>query len=320
MMNARHFPPKSTLRRYARLVYTSVLTAMLVACGAIPHPPSGVANNAYLTPATPATHDLAQLPPPLRKTVVAVYGFRDETGQYKPAPDSSFSTAVTQGAASILIKALKDSGWFIPVEREGLQSLLTERRVLRAVDAPAEKGGAPKAKVPDLLPAAILLDGGIVSYDSNVRTGGLGAEFLGIGMTTQYRVDQVGVNLRSIDVNTGEILQSVSTTKTIYSYEIHPSVFKFVNTTDLLQIEGGVTSNEPAELCVKEAIESAVMHLTIEGLKDHDWQLRNQKSWDSPVIQKYLHEEQTYMMPVAQSASATAVGSTPSSFDTAVSH
>src|SRR3546814_17945708 len=80
----------------------------------------------HLTPATPSTRDLLKLPDPKGKIVVAVYGFRDQTGQYKPAPDSSFSTSVTQGAASMLVKALKDSGWFTPVERESLQELLTE--------------------------------------------------------------------------------------------------------------------------------------------------------------------------------------------------
>src|SRR3546814_7798218 len=46
----------------------------------------------HLTPATPSTRDLLKLPDPKGKIVVAVYGFRDQTGQYKPAPDSSFST------------------------------------------------------------------------------------------------------------------------------------------------------------------------------------------------------------------------------------
>ena len=247
-----------------------------------------------MTPPTAATRDLVKLPPPKGKVVVAVYGFRDETGQYKPSPDSAFSTAVTQGAASMLIKALKDSGWFIPVEREDLQSLLTERRVVRAIDESDPKGAQSKVKIPHLMPAALLLDGGVISYDSNVSTGGLGAEFLGIGLSTKYSVDRVGVNLRSVDVGSGEILQSVSTTKTIYSYEIHPSLFKFVNLNDLLQVEGGVTSNQPTQLSVQEAIEAAVVHLIVGGIKNHQWVLRNAEDWNSPIIQRYLHKEDTY--------------------------
>ena len=76
---------------------------------------------------------MLNLPEPKGKVAVAVYGFRDQTGQYKPSPDSSFSTAVTQGASSILVRALKLSGWFTPVERENLQNLLTERKIVRAI-------------------------------------------------------------------------------------------------------------------------------------------------------------------------------------------
>lgn len=296
-MNAHNSLRRQPARRFSRLCLGAVATLVLSAC-AIPHPPANVSAEAKLTPATPSTMDLMHLPPPKQKIVAAVYAFRDETGQYKPTPDSAFSTAVTQGAASMLMKALKDSGWYIPVEREGLQSLLTERRVLRAVDERDTQKGQPGPTVPNLLPASIIFDGGIVAYDSNVRTGGLGAEFLGIGLSTKYSVDQVTINLRAVDVNTGEILNSISTTKTIYSYEIHPSVFKFVNFYDLLAVEGGITHNEPAQLAVKEAIDAAVMHLTIQGLKDHQWQLKNPSDWNSPVIQRYLNTQSEYAVTV----------------------
>src|SRR5690606_6779409 len=116
-----------------KLLVCGGLCLTLGAC-AVPHKPAEVATPAHLTPATPSTRDLVKLPPPKGKVTVAVYGFRDQTGQYKPAPDSSFSTSVTQGASSMLVKALKDSGWFTPVERESLQELLTERRIVRALD------------------------------------------------------------------------------------------------------------------------------------------------------------------------------------------
>lgn len=279
--------------RMAALLSMVFVSAALTAC-AIPHEPSDSGPSpARLTPASPATRDLLQLPSPKGRVVVAVYGFRDQTGQYKPAPDSSFSTSVTQGAASILVKALKDSGWFTPVERENLQDLLTERRIVRALDEGNQNGAA--GRYPALLPASILIDGGILAYESNVRTGGAGARFLGVGLSTQYRVDQVTVGLRSIDIRNGQILHNVSTTKTIYSYEIRPSVFKFVNFKELLEIEAGITRNEPAQLSIKEAIEAAVVHLTVQGIKDHSWVLNDPKEWESPIIQRYLLEESNYV-------------------------
>lgn len=278
--------------RTAKFAGVLLTCSALVACG-IPHEPSDSGPSpARLTPPSPATRDLLRLPQPKGRIVVAVYGFRDQTGQYKPAPDSSFSTSVTQGAASILVKALKDSGWFIPVERENLQDLLTERRIVRALD---EANPNSTAAIPALTPASVLIDGGILAYESNVRTGGAGARFLGVGLSTQYRVDQVTVGLRSIDIRNGQILHSVSTTKTIYSYEIRPSVFKFVNFKELLEIEAGVTQNEPAQLSIKEAIEAAVVHLTVQGIKDHSWVLANPKDWESPVIQRYLREDHNYV-------------------------
>ncbi|MBC7203499.1 MAG: curli production assembly/transport protein CsgG [Pusillimonas sp.] len=289
-----------------------LLCLALGACAPL-QKPAEVANQAELTPATPSTHDLFKLPPPTGKIVVAVYGFRDQTGQYKAAPDSSFSTAVTQGAAAILIKALKDSGWFTPVERESLQELLTERRIVRALDG-SQDAGVPAIQIPPLVPASILIDGGVIAYESNVRTGGLGARFLGVGLSTQYRVDQVTIALRSVDIRSGQILQSVSTTKTIFSYEVRPSVFKFVNFKDLLEIEGGITRNEPAQLAVKEAIESAVIYLTVKGIKDRQWTLRNESDWNLPVIQDYMREETNYSVPIQTADVDTNTSTTASSF------
>lgn len=287
--------PLHRATRANRLLRAGVLVAAcaaLTACASY-REPVDVGTPATLTPATPSSHDLLRLPEPKGKIVVAVYGFRDQTGQYKPSPDSSFSTSVTQGAASMLVKALQDSGWFTPVERESLQELLTERRIVRALDGSQDKD-APKISIPALLPASVLVDGGIISYESNVRTGGLGARFLGIGLSTQYRMDQVTVGLRSVDIRSGRVLQTVSTTKTIFSYEVRPSVFKFVNFKDLLEIEGGLTQNEPAQLCVKEAIEAAVVHLTVQGLKDNNWALKNPDDWNTPIVQRYLQAETNY--------------------------
>jgi curli production assembly/transport component CsgG len=250
-------------------------------------------SNAQLAPATHVTKDLLRLPEPKGKVAVGVYALRDQTGQYKPAPDSSFSTSVTQGATSILIKALKDSGWFLPVERENLQNLLTERKIIRALEAPQDKA-TPLVQLPPLMPATVLIEGGIVAYESNVRTGGAGARYLGVGLSDQYRVDQVTVNLRTVDIRGGQILNSVTTTKTIYSFQLDTGVYRFVNFKQLLELEAGYTRNEPVQLCVREAIESAVVHLTVQGLKDHVWALKNEKDLESPVIQAYLKESSEY--------------------------
>ena len=276
-----------SLRRPGALL--PLAAAMLSACAVQPSIPE---SNAQLTPATAITRELMQLPEPKGKVVAAVYGFRDQTGQYKPSPDSSFSTSVTQGAASMLVNALQDSGWYTTVERENLQDLLTERKVIRALELPNDK---VVVNLPSLMPATVLISGGIVAYESNVRTGGSGAMYLGISLSRQYRVDQVTVVLRSVDIRSGKILNNVSTTKTIYSYELSSGINRFVSFKELLQAEAGYTRNEPVQLCVREAIEAAVVHLTVKGIRDHVWALKNDKDLDAPVIRQYLKETNAYL-------------------------
>ncbi|WP_295799364.1 CsgG/HfaB family protein [uncultured Microbulbifer sp.] len=250
--------------------------------------------DAILTPRNNTYRDLQNLPQPKGKILAAVYSFRDQTGQYKPSPASSFSTAVTQGAASMLMDVLSDSGWFIPLEREGLQNLLTERKIIRAALA---KPDAPENNVmlPSLVAANILLEGGIVAYDSNIRTGGAGARYFGIGADEQYRVDQVTVNLRAVDIRSGRVLHTVLTSKTVYSKAISADVFRYVKFKRLLEVEVGTTTNEPAQLATLSAMESAVIHLISEGIINNSWALQNPEEINNPVIQYYLNEPTTFM-------------------------
>lgn len=241
---------------------------------------------ATLTPMSSTYHDLINLPPPKGKVLASVYGFRDQTGQYKKTPHSNFSTAVTQGAASMLVNALLDSDWFIPVEREGLQNLLTERKIIRA----ALKKQNGQEQLTPLLSSSVLFEGGIVAFESNVLTGGIGVRYFGLGASDLYRKDQVTVSLRAVDIRTGRILKNILTTKTIYSYEMDASVYRFVSFKKLLEAEAGYTRNEPAQLCVLNAIEAAVIQLIVQGVDDNIWQLSNPEDISSPVFKDYLEE------------------------------
>ena len=264
-----------------------VAFAALAGCASVQ--PVAPTTPATATPRTVAAKDLARLPPPKGRITVAVYNLRDQTGQYKPVPDSSFSTAVTQGGAAFLIRALGESGWFSPVEREGLQNLLTERRIVRSIESPADKG-APAVQLPPLTPASVLIEGGIVGYEADVRTGGAGIAYLGVSASTQYRTDQVTVMLRAIDVRTGAVLVSASTTKTVLSYQLQSGIFKYVSFKKLLEAEAGFTRNEPIQLCVNEAIEAAVIQMIGRGLQTKIWSGANDEAIGDPVFRPYLTE------------------------------
>ncbi|WP_291316752.1 CsgG/HfaB family protein [Desulfuromonas sp.] len=238
---------------------------------------------------TPTYRDLIALPAPKGKIKVAVYNFRDQTWQYKPLPNvSSFSTAVTQGSTAVLNQTLKDSGWFIPVEREGLQNLLTERKIIRAA---LEKQGQDLAQtLPPLDMANVIIEGGVIGYDTNIVTGGLGGKYFGVGGATECRKDRITVCLRAVDVRSGRILKSVTTTKTVLSREVSAGVFRFISYKRLLEAETGLTTNEPVHLAVTGAIEKAVVGLVVEGILDGIWALEDPGEMQTPVIQDYLAE------------------------------
>ncbi len=219
---------------------------------------------------TPTQRDLIMIPAPGQPIPVAVYGFTDQTGQFRPSENlQSLSRAVTQGTTSILIGALRDAGngrWFTVVERERLDNLLRERQIIREMRSQyLGEQQTPAEILPSLLFAGLTLEGGIISYDSNLQTGGIGARFLGIGGSTQYRTNRVTVYLRAVSVRTGEVLANVVTEKSLSSVQLSGGTFKFVSFDELLEAEAGVTSNEPMQLAVQGAIEKAVYALIMEG-------------------------------------------------------
>lgn len=267
-----------------------VLMATLIQGCAVrePMPAEHASDIPTLTPRASTYYDLLEMPKPKGRLVAAVYGFRDQTGQYKPTPASSFSTSVTQGAASMLMDAMQASGWFMVLEREGLQNLLTERKIIRASQKKPNTPVNIQDELPPLQAANLMLEGGIVAYDTNVRSGGEGARYLGIGAATEYRVDQVSVNLRAVDVRSGQVLANVMTSKTIYSVARSASVFKFIELKELLEVEVGYTTNEPAQLCVLSAIEAAVAHLLAQGIERRLWQVADADALADSSLSKYL--------------------------------
>src|SRR6056297_1518431 len=164
-----------------------------------------------------SNESLREMPEPSEPVVAAVYRFRDQTGQYKPSEQvASWSTAVTQGATSILIKAMENSGWFMPIEREGLSNLLNERKIIQAT----RQAHGDNQQLRPLLFAGVILEGGIIGYDTNIITGGAGLRYLGTGVSGQFRKDQVTIYLRAVSTNTGRILKTVHTTKSIISEKL----------------------------------------------------------------------------------------------------
>lgn len=209
---------------------------------------------------------------------IAVYGFQDKTGQMKPNDRLAvFSKAVTQGAEVFLIKSLQDSkNWFKVVERVGLDNLVKERQLIRNQREVYE--GKDAKPLRPMTVAGIMIEGGIIGYDSNIRSGGNGARFLGIGGSQQYRVDEIVISLRLISVNSGEVLLTNAVSKTIYSTQHNVGVLRFVDAgTKALELENGMALNEPTTYAVRVAIEQAVYDMVVEGEKKGLWRYKKPK-------------------------------------------
>ena len=209
--------------------------------------------------------------------IIAVYDFLDMTGQKKPGGNfASMSTAVTQGSYQLLIKALQDAGdgkWFRVVERASLPSLLQERKLIRSTRQMAD--GDKAEPLPPLLFAGAYITGGIVGYDSDTKSGGIGARILGVQANTKYRQDVVTVILRLVNVQTGEVVISTTIEKTIFSTGKGADIFKYFDAdTMLLETEAGMARNEPVTFAVRKAIEAGVAEIIDQGAKKGLWKIK----------------------------------------------
>ena len=240
-------------------------------------------------PVSRATQNaLFELPPPAQKLDVAVYKFEDVTGQFKPADGfQDLSRAVSQGGASILVKALQDAGnrkWFSVIERSNLSSLLQERKIITEMRSRYLGETKPDFNVlPPLRFAGILMEGGVIGYDSNTLTGGAGARLLGIGASAEYRQDTISVDLRAVSVKTGEIMASTVVHKTLISTGVSGGSFSFVDVDKILELEAGISTNEPGFIALTKAIEKAVHTLILEGADLNLWAF-NDKDAARPLI------------------------------------
>ena len=212
---------------------------------------------------------------------IAVYSFTDKTGQRKPSQKfSQLSTAVSQGPEVWVIQALKEAGdgtWFKVVERGGLDNLVKERQLIRSTRESYEGQEANKNSLKPLLFAGVILEGGIVSYDSNIDSGGFGARYFGIGAHEEYRVDQVTVSMRVVAVQTGEVILAVNGTKTIASHKSGVDAFRFIDMgTRAIEVESGVAENEPVNYAIRSAVEYCIIEIIKQGEQKSLWYFKEE--------------------------------------------
>jgi curli production assembly/transport component CsgG len=178
--------------------------------------------------------------------------------------------------------------WFDVAERADLQPLLQERQIIQNTRTALD--GEKAQSLPPLRFAGVLLEGGVVGYDTNETTGGIGANYLGIGSNVQYRQDIITVALRAVSVQTGRVLASVTTTKIVYSVNVNGTGFLFAAVDKLLQADIGFTKNTPPTLAVREGIQLAVYSLIFEGVKNKLWDFRDRAAGEAFMRELERHQ------------------------------
>jgi curli production assembly/transport component CsgG len=263
-----------------RTLISLSIVALLSGCAIIQSTGLSEADPTVTTSMRGVKKEFDTIPAPAagRPVSVAVYSFADKTGQRRPQANvASLSSAVTQGAETFLIQALQGVGkgqWFEVVERVGIDNLTKERLIIRQMRE-AYEGNNAKPLMPMQF-AGIIMEGGIVGYDTSVNSGGAGMRVFGIGKQTQWSQDTVTISLRAISVNTGKVLAVVTVQKTLLSTADGVTALKFFDTgTKAFEAETGLTINEPGTYAVKSAIEMAVVELIKEGQRKAIWDFKS---------------------------------------------
>ena len=158
-----------------------------------------------------------------------------------------------------------------------MDNLTKERQLIRSAREQTASEEEKKKALRPLLFAGILIEGAVISYEANLESGGVGARYLGIGNSVQYREDNITVSLRMVSVATGEVLLEVLSQKTIFSYGKSEDVFRFIEAnTELVEIELGNARNESSTIALMKAIEGAVLELVQIGYNRKYWVLQKE--------------------------------------------
>ena len=263
-------------------LYLCLLAIFISSCAVISHNEDLVLSKKIQSPdiLELQSEELKNLPQAKIMPTIAIYpnSFKDLTGQRRSNSSFAlFSTAITQAPEALLIRAFKHTAggkFFRVVERVGLDDLTKERQLIRSTRQEFKEDN----KMKPLLFAGLLVQGGVVSYEANLKSGGAGARYLGIGNSKQYREDTVTISLRLISVSTGEVLMETLVSKSIISTSISQDIFRFIDQQkELVEIEGGVAENESVSIALQKAIETGVLNIINIGIERGYWKYENIK-------------------------------------------
>ncbi|MDD3319957.1 MAG: curli assembly protein CsgF [Paludibacter sp.] len=207
-----------------------------------------------LVPENTAKRNLINLSAPQGKAVTAVYKFCDQTRQYKASETgASWSTALPQETTTILVPTLEESGWFTPIERENLATLLNEHKVIRSSRTQYEGTDSNnRNSLPSLHFAGVIVEDGIILYNTDILIKGAGVQYFGATPS--------GVS---------------------------DGIIRYVNPKHSIETETRYIYNQPTEKSATESIEKAVESLINKRVKTKSLELNDQNPTSHPYDGHY---------------------------------
>lgn len=270
-----------------KFIFMPLVLVFLTSCAALPvkvrppesfdHPISELQNDDFVT--------FKDLPKPKNLATIAV-SFSDKTGK-RGDSSSDLSTVISQGLDSTVMKAIQDSGYFRVVEREGLNNVLTERKIIEMHN----ELHAKKISLPSIIPAKFLLKGAVISYQRNVRNGGLGGAYTGWSGDLEVWEDKLTISMRIISPKNALVLYIEPISKTIFSVKVHAGLFKFLDFKKLAEGETGLANTELVQRCIYEAIKQSLKNIILEMILTKKIELKNPSDLNSEVIRDYINRQ-----------------------------
>ena len=97
------------------------------------------------------------------------------------------------------------------------------------------------------------------------------------------------VYLRAVSVRTGEVLNSVTASKTISSVAVDTNLFRYIASDRLMEAENGFTTNEPGQVALQQAVEKAVYAMVLDGVDLNLWHF--QDGVEGALLLNRYHDE-----------------------------
>jgi outer membrane protein OmpA-like peptidoglycan-associated protein/curli biogenesis system outer membrane secretion channel CsgG len=204
---------------------------------------------------------------------VAVGSIKDYTGKFS---ESEGGNPITQGGSLMVMSALGKLGDSVRLQ-ERFDTQVTElelryldRRYLgdgSVHEVRGKTGGTQKVPWKPYYGGTVIesdyfIVGGITELNYNVHSGGLEVVVDGIGGKGRVFTVNVAVDLRIVDTSSLEVIKTVSLQKQITGYEVGVNVFEFFKNT-LVDVNGGLKSQEPLQLGVRTTLELGVLELVV---------------------------------------------------------